>query len=471
MPMYMDQTTTGRHQRHAGTILEHQMDATHDLEDVMAALKDRTPNEPEFHQAVREVLQDVLPYARSQKLTDDAIIERLIEPDRIISFRIVWEDDNQRVRVNRGYRVQFNSAIGPYKGGLRFHPSVNQSVLKFLAFEQTFKNALTGLPMGGGKGGADFNPRGRSEREIMRFCNAFMTELHRHIGPDVDVPAGDINVGSREIGYLFGAYRRITNEFESSLTGKGIAYGGSEMRTEATGFGLLHFVCHMLEAHDMSVKDKTVVISGAGNVATHAAEKAISMGAKVVTLSDSGGFIHDPGGLTAEKLEWVRRHKSTSGASLSAYVDKFKAEWHDGKRPWNVACDIALPCATQNELDDDAAKSLIDNGCRAIAEGANMPTTVEALDRIRHHKLLFAPAKAANAGGVAVSGLEISQNQSRRPRKRDEISKELHEIMRDIHSACFEHGKDTGGTVDYARGANIASFAKVTEAMRGQGLG
>ena len=441
------------------------------LDTFMQSLEQRTPHQPEFHQAVREVLQDVMDIAEEPRFAEHALLERLVEPDRIISFRVVWEDDRQRVRVNRGYRVQFNSAIGPYKGGLRFDPGVNLSILKFLAFEQTFKNALTGLPMGGGKGGADFNPKGCSDREVMRFCTSFMQELHRHIGPDIDIPAGDINVGSREIGYMFGAYRRITNEFEGSLTGKGLSYGGSEMRNEATGFGLMHFVCHMLAAQSEPVEGKTIAISGAGNVATHAAEKAIEMGGRVVTLSDSHGFVYDEGGLSKEKLDWVRRLKSKRGASLASYAGEFGATWHADQKPWGVHCDIALPCATQNEIDTEAATDLISNGCKFVAEGANMPTTVDALKRLRDANVLFGPAKAANAGGVAVSGLEISQNQSRKPRKREEINQELYEIMRDIHDLCAKYGRKDDGTIDYARGANIASFVKVADAMISQGLG
>ncbi len=441
------------------------------LDDFMSQLRDRTEGEVEFHQAVQEVLQDIFPLVSDRaEYHDLALLERLTEPDRIVTFRVTWEDDNGKIQVNRGYRVQFNSAIGPYKGGLRFHPSVNISVLKFLAFEQTFKNALTGLPMGGGKGGSDFNPNGRSDREIMRFCMAFMTELHRHIGPNIDVPAGDINVGSREIGYLFGAYRRITNEFESSLTGKGISYGGSQLRTEATGFGLMHFTCHMLDHCGDGPSGKTIAISGAGNVATHAAEKAINMGAKVVTLSDSRGFIHDPQGLSLEKVRWVQRHKEQAGASLEAYVDEFGGDWHAGRKPWDVPCDIALPCATQNELDGDCAAKLIENGCKLVAEGANMPSTVAAIGKFRDAKVLYGPAKAANAGGVAVSGLEISQNQMRKSRSRDDISSELHAIMRDIHNACVASGETSNGYVDYARGANVASFRKVADAMISQGV-
>ncbi len=441
------------------------------LENLKKRLKDNAAGEQEFHQAVVEFFGDILSYANDYPdLHDQSVLERLMEPDRTVSFRVTWEDDAGNVRVNRGYRVQFNSAIGPYKGGLRFHPSVNQSILKFLAFEQSFKNALTGLPMGGGKGGSDFDPSGCSDREINRFCTAFMTELHRHIGPEIDVPAGDINVGAREIGYLFGSYRRITNEFEGAITGKGLPYGGSELRTEATGFGLLQFVCHMLEEQDKSIEGKTVVISGAGNVATHAAEKAIEMGAHVVTLSDSSGFIHDPDGLNLEKISWVRRHKSKPGTSLEAYVEEFcGANWQKGKAPWRVNCDIALPCATQNEIDEESAATLIDNGCQLIAEGANMPLTAKAIEVVRERKLLFGPAKAANAGGVAVSGLEISQNRSAAPLSREEVSEELRQIMKNIHAQCLEEGRQDDH-VDYLRGANIAAFKRVASAMLAQGI-
>jgi len=441
------------------------------LNKFMQGLKQRTPGESEFHQAVGEVITDILPLVNEEPdYRDTNILERLTEPERIISFRIVWEDDRGRVKVNRGYRVQFNSAIGPYKGGLRFHPTVNQSILKFLAFEQTFKNALTGLPMGGGKGGSDFDPRGCSDREIRRFCNGFMLELHRHIKPDVDVPAGDINVGAREIGFLFGAYHRITNEFEGALTGKGLSFGGSEMRTEATGFGLLYFLHEMLSTRGASVEGQRIVISGAGNVATHAAQKALELGAKVVTLSDSRGFILDEDGVTDEKIAWVRRHKQQPGASLEGYADEFGATWHPGKTPWGVACTVALPCATQNELDINDARTLAQNGCRAVAEGANMPVTAAARAVIDEAGLLYAPGKAANAGGVAVSGLEISQNRMSRSRSRVDVDDDLKAIMRNIHSNCVRHGEH-GDRVDYSRGANRAGFCKVAVAMLAQGFG
>ncbi|MEM8771778.1 MAG: NADP-specific glutamate dehydrogenase [Pseudomonadota bacterium] len=441
------------------------------LDDFMTKLSDRNPHQDEFLQSVREVAEHILPLVEENAdYREAALMERLTEPDRVISFRVAWERDDHSVAVNRGYRVQFNSAIGPYKGGLRFHPSVNQSVLKFLGFEQTFKNALTGLPMGGGKGGSDFNPKRCSDAEIRRFCTAFMTELHRHIGGDLDIPAGDINVGAREIGYLFGAFRRITNQFEGAMTGKGLSYGGSEMRTEATGHGLVHFLCHMMNAHGSSVDGKTIVISGAGNVATYAAEKALELGGKVVTLSDSAGFIYDKDGLDEEKIAWVREHKAKSGASLEAYADKFDANWHEGKAPWGVKCDIALPCATQNELGEDDAKALINNGCAAVAEGANMPSTPEAVAVFADQKVLFAPAKAANAGGVAVSGLEISQNKQRRVASREDVQEDLRAIMKDIHDRCAAEGGE-GDIVDYRRGANVASFKKVADAMLAQGIG
>ncbi|MGR3761750.1 NADP-specific glutamate dehydrogenase [Roseobacteraceae bacterium NS-SX3] len=440
-----------------------------DFDEFMSALKDRTPGEDEFHQAVGEVVPDLLPLINGiSEYRDAALLQRLTEPDRIVSFRIEWVDDGNCVQVNRGYRVQFNSAIGPYKGGLRFHPSVNTSILKFLGFEQTFKNALTGLPMGGGKGGADFDPSGRSANEIMRFCQSFMLELHRHIGPNVDVPAGDINVGAREIGWLFGAYKRITNEFEGVLTGKGLSYGGSEMRTEATGYGVVQFLGHMLKCHGESLEGKEIVISGAGNVATHAAELAVKRGAKVLTLSDSGGFIYDKDGLSEDKIDWIRKHKADSGASIEAYAEEFGAEWHGGKAPWSVKCDVALPCATQNELDEEGVKALIENGCMALAEGANMPTTPKGRAAVASSELLFAPAKAANAGGVAVSGLEISQNQQRRGMSCEELADALEEIMAGIHESCAEAGEEEG-KVNYAKGANIAAFRKVADAMMAQG--
>ena len=443
---------------------------TIDCDDFLSDLAKRTPGEDAFHQSVAEIIPYLMPIVNeTPEYREFALLERLTEPDRIVSFRVDWRDDDNVAHVNRGYRVQFNSAIGPYKGGLRFHPTVNQSVLKFLGFEQTFKNALTGLPMGGGKGGADFDPAGRSAAEIMRFCQSFMQELHRHIGPDIDIPAGDINVGAREIGWMFGEYRRITNQFAGVLTGKGLSFGGSEMRTEATGYGVVQFLCHMLAERDESIDGKTIVVSGAGNVATFAAELAMCKGGRVVTLSDSRGFIHDAAGLTQDKIDWVRQHKAKPGASLEAYADTFDATWHAGKTPWDVACDIALPCATQNELDADGVKALIANGCAAIVEGANMPTTRAAQAAIREAGLLFAPGKAANAGGVAVSGLEISQNRQRRTRSRDDLADALQDIMQTIHDTCAEAGRTTSG-IDYAKGANVAGFRKVADAMYAAGV-
>ena len=443
----------------------------YDLDEFMNALERRHQGEKEFLQAARDVLADIIPHVNDDAaLRENAVLERLTEPDRVISFRVAWERDDGEVCVNRGFRVQYSNVIGPYKGGLRFTPDVSTSVLKFLGFEQTLKNALTGLPLGGGKGGADFDPKGCSDREIRRFCEAFMVELHRYIGPDTDVPAGDINVGAREIGYLFGAYRRLTNEFEGVLTGKGLSFGGSELRTEATGHGLVHFLCHMLNAHESGVDGKTIAISGAGNVATHAAEQALALGAKVVTLSDSGGFIHDEEGLSEDKIAWVREHKSSPDASLEAYAEEFGATWRKGERPWSVDCDVALPCATQNELKKQDAETLVSNGCRAVAEGANMPTTPDAAAVLEEAKVLFAPGKAANAGGVAMSGLEISQNRMRRARARDDLEQDLRDIMKDIHDQCAEAGEADGAPVNYSRGANVAAFRKVAKAMLAQGI-
>ena len=442
-----------------------------DYDSLGAYLEALAPHQPEFHQAVREVMEDVKPIIDNNAEYKDAnIFERLVTPERVIQFRVVWQNDDGAVEVNRAWRVQFNGAIGPYKGGLRFHPSVNPSVLKFLGFEQTFKNALTGLPMGGGKGGSDFNPKGRSESEIMRFCAAFMQSLHRYIGPDLDVPAGDINVGAREIGWLFGAYRRITGRYQGTLTGKGLSYGGSQLRTEATGFGVIYFLRNMLAARDDGLEGKTLIISGSGNVATHTAQKAIALGAKVISLSDSSGFIYDEDGLTPEKINWVREHKAKPGTSLKAYADEFGGKWTDGKAPWTLKGDIALPCATQNELDGEAAKTLVDNGISVIIEGANMPTTADAKAVFRKAEILFAPGKAANAGGVGVSGLEISQNRQRQFEDRDVIDEKLQSIMQHIHDECEDNGT-RGGKIDYNKGANIAGFRKVANAMVAQGLG
>lgn len=442
-----------------------------DINEFMDRVKARSPHEPEFLQAVHEVAATVLPFVEDNPEYRDAkILERLTEPDRIVSFRVSWEDDNNEVHVNRGYRVQFSNAIGPYKGGIRFHPSVTQSVLKFLGFEQIFKNSLTGLPMGGGKGGADFDPKGKSPNEVMRFCQSFMTELYRHVGENTDVPAGDIGVGGREIGYMFGQYKRLTNEFTGVLTGKGLEYGGSLMRPEATGYGAVYFLENMLHAKGDQIEGKTAVVSGSGNVATHAAEKIVHRGGKVVTLSDSGGFIHDPDGMSEEKINWVKQHKAQRGARISDYANQFPgSSFHEGKRPWGVACEIAMPCATQNELDGDEAATLLKNGCMAVSEGANMPTTDEGIHNFLEAKVLFAPGKAANAGGVAMSGLEMSQNSARLHRSSDDLRQSLKHIMKDIHDAAEEQGKSDGFT-DYVSGANIAGFKKVADAMLAFGV-
>ncbi|WP_237685952.1 NADP-specific glutamate dehydrogenase [Flagellimonas profundi] len=431
----------------------------------------RNGHEPEFIQAVQEVAETVIPYiAQNDIYYGKNILLRMVEPERLISFRVAWIDDDGEIHVNRGYRVQMNSAIGPYKGGLRFHPTVNASVLKFLAFEQVFKNSLTTLPMGGGKGGSDFDPKGKSDDEIMRFCHAFMTELCRHIGPNTDIPAGDIGVGAREIGFLFGMYKKIRNEFTGVLTGKGLSWGGSLIRPEATGYGTVYFADSMLKTKNETFEGKKVVISGSGNVAQYAAEKVLHLGGKVLTLSDSGGFIYDKDGIDKEKLAYVMDLKNNQRGRISEYADKYpSAEYHKGETPWKVACDIALPCATQNELDGDAAKTLIKNGCIAVAEGANMPSTPEAVHAFHDAKILFAPGKASNAGGVATSGLEMSQNSLRISWTREEVDKRLKGIMSDIHDACMQYG-DEDGYCNYVKGANIAGFVKVADAMLAQGV-
>lgn len=444
-----------------------------DLAGFMEGVKKRNPGQTEFVQAVQEVAQDIFEFIEDKEAYHSAqILRRIAEPDRIVSFRVCWEDDDHNVRVQRGWRVQCNNAIGPYKGGIRFHPSVTESVLKFLAFEQTFKNSLTGLPMGGGKGGANFNPKGKSDSEVMRFCQAFMTELYRHIGPDTDVPAGDIGVGAREIGYMFGQYKRITNRWEGVLTGKGTEYGGSKMRPEATGYGAVYFLENMLKHKGDGLEGKTAVVSGSGNVATHAAEKLTQKGAKVLTLSDSDGFIHDPDGLTQEKIEWIKELKTKRRGRISEYVDEFKgATFHgDGARPWSVACDVALPCATQNELNESEAKTLVSNGVKAVSEGANMPTTLEGVHAFHDAKILYAPGKAANAGGVAVSGLEMSQNSERIRWKHERLGQMLTELMEGIHNQCVEYGTDKDKHVNYVKGANIAGFKKVADAMLAFGV-
>jgi len=427
------------------------------------------PNQPEFLQAVREIADDIIPYIEKHvpEFIDLKLLERMVEPERAVSFRVVWQDDQNNIQVNRGYRVQMNSSLGPYKGGLRFSPTVNLSILKFLAFEQTFKNSLTGLPLGAGKGGADFDPKGKSDNEIMRFCQSFMTELYRHIGTETDVPAGDIGVGEREIGYLFGQYKRIQNNFTGVLTGKGPTWGGSFIRPEATGFGLLYFVERMLYETEDSLKGKTVSISGAGNVAYYAAIKAISLGAKVITVSNSNGTIYDESGFTVEKLDFVNSLKR----NLQEFTTRYPgAAYHAGKKPWQFKCDVALPCATQNELDEDDAKLLIKNGCICIAEGANMPSTEGAVKEILKSRILYAPGKAANAGGVAVSGLEMSQNRIGQQWTTEEVDCKLKKIMHDIHDTCLHYGKDRNGRINYMKGANIGGFVKVATAMRAQGL-
>jgi len=443
-----------------------------DFPTFMEGVKKRNPHQPEFVQAVQEVAEDIFDFiADKEAYHSEQILRRIAEPDRVVSFRVCWEDDNGSVRVQRGYRVQNNNAIGPYKGGIRFHPSVNESVLKFLGFEQTFKNALTGLPMGGGKGGANFNPKGKSEREIMRFCQSFMTELYRHIGADIDVPAGDIGVGGREIGYMFGQYKRITNRWEGVLTGKGMEYGGSQIRPEATGYGAVYFLENMLKHKGRDIAGLKAVVSGSGNVATHAAEKLIQLGAKPITLSDSGGFIHDPDGLTLEKVQWVKDHKTHRRGRISEYADHFSgATFHANATPWNVPCDVALPCATQNELLGPDAKALVGNEVIAVSEGANMPSDLDAVHTFKQAKILFAPGKAANAGGVAVSGLEMSQNSERRSWKEEELQAMLHDIMDGIHRRCLEYGAESSGHVNYVKGANIAGFKKVADAMLAFGV-
>lgn len=441
-----------------------------DLDSFMAEVKARNPGEVEFHQAVQEVAEDIVPFINTHPLYNQAaILERMIEPDRIVSFRVCWEDDEGHVQVNRGYRVQYNSAIGPYKGGLRFHPTVNQSVLKFLGFEQVFKNSLTTLPMGGGKGGSDFDPKGKSDREVMRFCQSFMTELHKHIGPNRDVPAGDIGVGAREIGYLFGQYKRLENEFTGTLTGKSLEFGGSLIRTEATGYGTVYFMDLMLKHRGDSVEGKTVVISGSGNVAQYAAEKVIQLGGKVVTMSDSGGFIHDPDGIDEEKLAFIIDLKTVKRGRIKEYADKYGVEYFEGQKPWSIPCEIALPCATQNEIGIEDANTLVKNGVIAIAEGANMPTYIDAIHVFHDNKILYAPGKASNAGGVAVSGLEMSQNSQRLSWTRRELDVKLQGIMAGIHEQCLKYG-DEGEYVDYVKGANLAGFVKVANAMLAYGV-
>ncbi len=440
------------------------------LDEFMDGLKRRNPGETEYHQAVYEVVQSILPFIKDKPEYREAqIMERLTEPDRIISFRVCWQDDEGQVRTNRGYRVQHCNAIGPYKGGIRFHHNVTQSILKFLAFEQTFKNSLTGLPMGGGKGGSDFNPKGKSNSEVMRFCQSFMTELHRHIGPYTDVPAGDIGVGAREISYMFGQYLRLENEFVGVLTGKGLAFGGSLIRTEATGYGCVYYMEDMLKHAGKTMEDKVCVVSGSGNVAQYTIEKCIQLGAKVVTASDSGGFIYDKDGIDAEKLEFLKDLKNNRRGRVSDYADKFGCEYHEGKRPWTVPCDLAFPCATQNEIDGPDAEALIKNGVIGIAEGANMPSNQAAIDKYLDAHIMYGPSKAANAGGVAVSGLEMTQNSMRLSWTRDELDQRLRQIMMNIHDQCVRYGQEDDW-VNYLKGANIAGFIKVADAMVAYGV-
>ena len=441
------------------------------VQEFLDKVSQRNPHEPEFLQAVHEVAETIIPFIEeNKKYQNQMLLERMVEPERVVMFRVPWTDDNGDIQVNRGFRIQMNSAIGPYKGGLRFHPSVNLSILKFLAFEQVFKNSLTTLPMGGGKGGSDFDPKGKSDKEVMRFCQSFMTELSKHIGANTDVPAGDIGVGSREVGYMFGQYKRLQNEFTGILTGKGLSYGGSLIRPEATGYGNVYFAQNMLKTKGDSLDGKTVVISGSGNVAQYAAEKALQLGAKVVTMSDSGGYIYDEEGINEEKLSFIMEIKNEKRGRIKEYLDKYSdAKYHEGKTPWGEKCDVALPCATQNELQEEDAKKLVENGCKLVGEGANMPCTPEAVEVFQKAKVLFSPGKASNAGGVATSGLEMSQNSLRLNWTSEEVDHKLHQIMNDIHEACVKYGSDDDGYVDYVKGANIAGFVKVADAMLAQG--
>lgn len=438
----------------------------------MANITAKNPGETEFHQAVREVAESLLPFIEDNPVYKHAkILERIAEPERVIMLRVAWVDDQGEVQINRGYRIQMNSAIGPYKGGLRFHPSVNLGILKFLAFEQVFKNSLTTLPMGGGKGGSDFDPKAKSEREIMSFCQNFMTELSKHIGADTDVPAGDIGVGTREIGYLFGQYKRIRNEYTGVLTGKSIGWGGSLMRPEATGYGQVYFAEEMLNTRGDSLKGKIITVSGSGNVAQHAAEKAYQLGGKVVTFSDSSGYIYDPDGMNDDKIAYVKWLKNVERGRIKEYAEKYKCKYVEGKSaPWDVPCQIALPSATQNEITEKDAEVLVKNGCFCVSEGANMPSTIEAVNVFHKNKILYGPGKAANAGGVATSGLEMSQNSMRLSWTREEVDSRLHQIMRNIHQSCIKYGKEPDGYINYVNGANIAGFIKVANAMLDQGI-
>jgi glutamate dehydrogenase (NADP+) len=441
------------------------------VEKFMARIRARNPYEAEFHQAVQEVAESLIPFIKEHPKYEHArILERITEPERVVMFRVPWINDKGDVEINKGYRIEMNSAIGPYKGGLRFHPTVNLSILKFLAFEQVFKNSLTTLPMGGGKGGSDFDPKGKSDNEVMRFCQSFMTELCRHIGPNTDVPAGDIGVGGREIGYLFGQYKRIRNEFSGVLTGKGLEWGGSLIRPEATGYGAVYFAEEMLHTRGDSLKEKVALVSGSGNVAQFTVQKLNDLGGKAVTLSDSNGTIYDPEGIDAEKLAWVMELKNIRRGRIREYADKFGCQYFEGKRPWHVKCDVAFPSATENEIDKKDAESLINNGCKVVSEGANMPSTPEAIEVYLNSRMLFGPAKAANAGGVAVSGLEMTQNNMRLPWSREEVDNRLKTIMKNIHRTCVDYGTGPDGFVNYLKGANIGGFVKVADAMLAQGV-
>ena len=441
------------------------------IEQIISQVKAKNPSEPEFHQAVEEVLESLdIVLQRHPEYRSAKIVERMVEPERVVLFRVPWMDDQGEIHINRGFRIQMNSAIGPYKGGLRFHPSVTLGILKFLAFEQVFKNALTSLPMGGGKGGSDFDPKGKSDQEVMRFCQSFMTELYRHIGPEVDVPAGDIGVGTREIGFLFGQYKRLTREFSGVLTGKGLSWGGSLIRPEATGYGVVYFAEEMLKTRGERFEGKTVLVSGFGNVAWGAVEKVTQLGGKVVTLSGPDGFVHDPEGIKGEKIRYMLEMRASARDRVQDFAEKFKVQFHAGQRPWIIKGDVALPCATQNELDENDARSLVKNSCKCVCEGANMPTTLAGARALQEAGVLYSPGKASNAGGVATSGLEMSQNSMRLPWPKEEVDQRLHQIMRSIHQTCLQTAEKYGAPGNYLLGANIAGFLKVADAMMDQGL-
>ncbi len=442
----------------------------HRVESFMANIIAKNPNEQEFHQAVQEVAESLIPFIEENpKYKHAKILERIAEPERVILFRVPWLDDKGEIQINKGYRIEMNSAIGPYKGGLRFHPTVNLGILKFLAFEQVFKNSLTTLPMGGGKGGSDFDPKGKTDNEVMRFCQSFMTELARHIGPDTDIPAGDIGVGGREIGFMFGQYKRLRNEFTGVLTGKGREWGGSLIRPEATGYGCVYFAQAMLKTRNDSLEGKIISISGSGNVAQFAAEKVTELGGKVVTVSDSNGYIYDPAGINREKLDWLMELKNIKRGRIKEYAEQYGVEYVEGMRPWSIKCDVALPCATENEINKEEAERLIKNGCFVVSEGANMPSTNDAVEVFLRNRILYGPGKAANAGGVAVSGLEMTQNSMRLSWHREEVDQKLQQIMKDIHETCIKFGKEEDGHINYVKGSNIGGFVKVADAMLSQG--